>query len=159
MRTIDTIVLHHAVAPVTTSAAAIRRYHTRPRHESGRGWRDIGYHWVIRLTRGDISGHPRTPITEAGRPEEQIGAHCIPVQRRSIGVCVCGNWSEWHPDAYSELWDHVVTELASLARRHGVPVDMIRGHSEVQPGYTECPGLNVDMVEIRQRVADLLVAP
>lgn len=45
-----------------------------------RGFRSIGYHWVVYL---DGSVH-------AGRPEAEAGAHCKDQNGRSIGVCYIG---------------------------------------------------------------------
>ena len=45
-----------------------------------RGWRQCGYHYVIRLD-GTI---------EKGRAEEDIGAHCKGHNHDSIGVCYVG---------------------------------------------------------------------
>ena len=45
-----------------------------------RGWKDIGYHFVVCLD-GRI---------ETGRPIEQAGAHCTGHNAKSIGVCYVG---------------------------------------------------------------------
>ena len=49
-------------------------------HVNGRGWSDIGYHWVIRLD-GSI---------EVGRPLEKSGAHTKGHNKDSVGVCYIG---------------------------------------------------------------------
>jgi len=55
-------------------AAQIREWHL------ARGWRDIGYHYVI-----GIDG-----VIEAGRSIDQIGAHVKGHNRDSIGICYIG---------------------------------------------------------------------
>lgn len=45
-----------------------------------RGWKCIGYHYVIY----------RDGSIHRGRPEEQIGAHCVNHNKHSIGVCYIG---------------------------------------------------------------------
>jgi N-acetylmuramoyl-L-alanine amidase len=55
-------------------AATIRKWHL------GQGWRDIGYHFVIRLD-GTI---------ERGRPEDQVGSHVQGYNTGSIGVVYAG---------------------------------------------------------------------
>lgn len=76
MRKIEKIILHCAATPEgrDVSASEICRWHR------ARGFRTIGYHWVIRLD-GRI---------EAGRPESEIGAHCTGQNSHSIGVCYVG---------------------------------------------------------------------
>lgn len=55
-------------------AATIRKWHV------GQGWRDIGYHFVIRLD-GSV---------ERGRPEDQVGSHVQGFNTGSIGVVYAG---------------------------------------------------------------------
>ncbi len=45
-----------------------------------RGWKMIGYHYLILLD-GTI---------QKGRPEEMVGAHCLNHNQHSIGVCYVG---------------------------------------------------------------------
>jgi len=76
MRSINEIIVH-------CSATAEGRNYTVKQIRSAhlkRGFRDIGYHWVIYL---DGSIH-------AGRPEAQQGAHCLHHNAHSIGVCYIG---------------------------------------------------------------------
>ena len=77
MRTINEIIIHCSATreglPVTVDD--IRRFHVMQR-----GWRDIGYHYVVTL---DGAIH-------VGRPESQVGAHCLGHNAHSIGVCYVG---------------------------------------------------------------------
>ncbi|MDD3899183.1 MAG: hypothetical protein PHE82_09595, partial [Syntrophomonadaceae bacterium] len=60
------IVLHHSATPdgiIYEDFDAIKRGHL------ARGYRDIGYHWVIELVNGVLTAAP-------GRPEWDTGAHC-----------------------------------------------------------------------------------
>jgi len=76
MRTIKYIILHCTATAQgkAFTAADIDRWHR------ARGWKGIGYHYVVRLD-GTV---------EHGRPEAQIGAHCVGVNATSIGVCYVG---------------------------------------------------------------------
>lgn len=56
------------------SSADIKKWHIQ------RGFNNIGYHYVIRLD-GTI---------EAGRKENEIGAHCLGHNAKSIGICYIG---------------------------------------------------------------------
>lgn len=77
MRKIDEIIIHCSATPAgrDVSAADIRRWHVK-----GRGWSDIGYHYVICLD-GTV---------ERGRPPRRAGAHCAGHNARSLGVCYVG---------------------------------------------------------------------
>ena len=76
MRKIDTIVLHCSATPEgrAVSVSTIRAWHKK------RGWRDIGYHYVIGLN-GEIW---------QGRPVEEKGAHVRGHNATSIGICYVG---------------------------------------------------------------------
>ena len=76
MRTITLLIIHcSAVKPnQTSSARQIDEWHKK------RGWKCIGYHYVIR----------RDGSIEKGRPEEQVGAHCLNHNQHSIGICYEG---------------------------------------------------------------------
>jgi N-acetylmuramoyl-L-alanine amidase len=77
MRAINKIILHFSETPegMYFDAADIRRWHVEDR-----GWKDIGYHYVIQLD-GTI---------EQGRSLEVVGAHCFGHNRDSIGICYIG---------------------------------------------------------------------
>ncbi len=76
MRKIKEIIVHCSATPEGRdyTVADIRRWHLQ------RGFRDIGYHFVI-YRDGSIHG---------GRPVTQIGAHCTNHNRNSIGICYIG---------------------------------------------------------------------
>ena len=82
MRKINKIIIHCSATPEGKNFTVedIRRWHTMPVAKGGRGWTDLGYHYVIYL---DGSVHP-------GRPEEKIGAHCKGQNANSIGICYVG---------------------------------------------------------------------
>jgi N-acetylmuramoyl-L-alanine amidase len=77
MRDIDEIILHCTATPEGRQhdVADIRRWHV-----DGRGWSDIGYHYLILLD-GTV---------EAGRPVKRQGAHCKGRNKSSIGICYVG---------------------------------------------------------------------
>ena len=76
MRTINEIIVHCSATPEgrPTTVGDIRSWHKQ------RGFKDVGYHYVVYL---DGSIH-------AGRPESAIGAHCTGHNRNSLGVCYIG---------------------------------------------------------------------
>jgi len=81
MRPIKRIFIHCSATPADmyVDAALIHRWHTDPKPQ-GRGWSDIGYHFVL----------PRDGTIEAGRPVALIGAHVLNHNRDSIGICLAG---------------------------------------------------------------------
>ena len=76
MRTINEIIVHCAATPEGKdfTVAQIRQWHLK------RGFKDIGYHWVIY----------RDGSVHAGRPEALAGAHTSGHNATSIGVCYIG---------------------------------------------------------------------
>lgn len=76
MRKINEIIVHCTATPEgrDVSAAEVDRWHRQ------RGFRCIGYHYLVRLD-GRV---------EAGRSEEEIGAHCKGHNAGSIGVAYVG---------------------------------------------------------------------
>ena len=76
MRRIDKIIVHCTATPANRNVTIddITRWH------KARGFKTIGYHYVIYL---DGSIHN-------GRPIETIGAHCSGQNANSIGVCYVG---------------------------------------------------------------------
>ena len=81
MRDLKRIILHCSATPEgrEVSVETIREWHTDP-PPRGRGWSDIGYHYVIHLN-GEI---------EIGRPIEVQGAHVSGENEDSIGICYIG---------------------------------------------------------------------
>ena len=76
MRKILEIIVHCTAtfADQRVTVADIARWHKQ------RGWKTIGYHYVV-----DQDGN-----VFPGRPLEQAGAHCLDHNKNSIGVVYCG---------------------------------------------------------------------
>lgn len=76
-RRIDEIIVHCSATRPGQGCTArdVRRWHT-----AERGFRDIGYHFVVE-TDGSVS---------KGRPLDLAGAHCQGHNVRSVGVCYMG---------------------------------------------------------------------
>lgn len=136
MRPIKKIILHHSASGRdTTTIKDIERWHLEKKYNG------IGYHLVI-----EGGGLLRT-----GRPYEKIGAHAQGFNTGSIGICLTGNFEEEEPD--EEQIKQLVQVLATLCKRHGLPVSAIVGHRDVNK--TACPGKNLYKLLplIRQKVA------
>ena len=80
-RYINDIIIHCSASPYRRDdrAADIKAWHTLP-PPRGRGWSNIGYHYVI-----DLDG-----TIERGRPISQAGSHCKGHNAHSIGICYVG---------------------------------------------------------------------
>lgn len=76
MRDINKLIIHCTATPEgrKTSIEEITKWH------KARGFRTIGYHYVIHLD-GSIG---------RGRPEDEIGAHCKGQNANSIGISYVG---------------------------------------------------------------------
>ena len=76
MRKINEIFVHCTanVDGKDFNAADIDRWH------KAKGWNGIGYHHVV-----DLDG-----TVEPGRPESEVGAHCLKHNKNSIGVVYVG---------------------------------------------------------------------
>tara|TARA_R100000544_G_scaffold36960_1_gene26532 strand:+ start:4639 stop:5226 length:588 start_codon:yes stop_codon:yes gene_type:complete len=81
MRDINKIVIHCSATREGQdfNVETIRKWHTDPKPQ-GRGWSDIGYHYLIRLN-GDL---------EIGRSIDRQGAHTRGHNKDSIGICYVG---------------------------------------------------------------------
>ena len=119
MRKINEIILHCSATPATMDVGAKE---IRDWHVNGNGWRDIGYHWVIR----------RDGTVERGRDEEMVGAHCLNHNAHSIGVCLIGGTTKnvkIPEDNFTEAQFASLAKLImELKRRY--PGASIHGHSE-----------------------------
>ena len=144
------IVVHHSASNPETTVAEIRDWHV-----NGRGWRDIGYHLLLRQERD------QTIQLCFGRPHDEddtlesweYGAHVGGHNRYSFGICAVGNWSL--DPMPPEMLESVVLLLSDLCLKWELdPEAAIRGHGEMPGASTECPGLLVDMGLIRQAVAE-----
>ncbi len=123
MREIKRIIIHCAATPNGREfhVSDIDRWHKE------RGWRGIGYHYVIPVA-GDL---------EYGRAESEIGAHCRGYNRDSIGICLIGT------DAFTrQQWDALHLLVDNLGERY--PEASVHGHREFNSHKT-CPGFDVAM--------------
>lgn len=134
------IVLHTVGVAGDTSAAAIRRFHMAAPPE-GRGWADIGYHFVVR----------KDGRVEQGRPVMRAGAHTEGAND-TLGVVVTGDGDT---EAWtSAQWSAVVLLCERLCGEHGWTAENVHGHREAQvrlnakPTHKTCPGrlVNMDLV-------------
>ena len=129
MRDIDKIIVHCSATPEGrhTTVEEIRQWHLQ------RGWKDIGYHYVIYLD-GTI---------HRGRPESVVGAHCSGYNKNSIGVCYIGGLAKdgkTPKDTRTEGQKRALREILNRLKRD-YPKATLHGHNEF--ANKACPSFNV----------------
>lgn len=125
MRTINRIIIHCTATKAgrKVTVAEIDRWHR------ARGFRGIGYHYVIGLD-GSVA---------TGRNESVAGAHCKGYNARSIGVCYVGGLdAEGRPaDTRTHAQRRALRELVCLLRRR-YPEATVHGHREFAAKACPC---------------------
>jgi len=144
MLPITHVTVHHTAMYSNASwpAAVGSEIRTIQAAHQGKGWADIGYHFLI-----DAGGG----VWE-GRPLRYQGAHeGEGLNRGAIGVCLLGNFDEQPLPAAQEA---ALVKLLDVLRRQFLltPAD-IRTHKEVRPDPTECPGHALQQAVDRYRRA------
>lgn len=130
MRTINEIIIHCSATHegVSFNAADIRRWHKQ------RGFRDIGYHYVVLLD-GTV---------ENGRPTMEQGAHCKAGghNRNSIGICYIGGLAKngKPKDTRTEAQRRSLQTLVRVLKNIW-PQATVHGHREF--ANVECPCFDV----------------
>ncbi|MCB2117898.1 MAG: N-acetylmuramoyl-L-alanine amidase [Rhodobacteraceae bacterium] len=116
-------------ATTTAKVAEIRRWHMQDR-----GWRDIGYHWII----------DRDGTVRAGRDEAQIGAHVVGHNTGTLGICLIGG----HGGSVDDTFHDHFTDAQEVALRRLIreikgrtSIERISGHN--QYAAKACPSFYV----------------
>jgi N-acetylmuramoyl-L-alanine amidase len=126
---IKSIVVHYSATPRG-------RHHTVEDIDAwhkARGWKGIGYHYVIYL---DGSVHK-------GRPDNEVGAHVANHNTGSLGVCWIGGTDNGKsadtrtPAQTASL----IALIKKLLAEH--PGARVVGHRDMPGAATECPGFDV----------------
>lgn len=129
-RITDMIVVHCSDTPADRDIGAkeIKQWHVKER-----GWRDIGYHFVIR----------RDGTREMGRNIDDIGSHVAGFNSCSVGICLIGGRGSdgkgeenFTKAQYDALW-----EVIGILHIH-YPKAEVLGHRDLNAGK-ECPSFDV----------------
>ena len=132
MREIKEIIIHCTSTEENKNfhASDIKRWHTLP-PPAGRGWQNIGYHFVINLD-GTV---------EAGRPLSSVGAHCVGHNSNSIGIVYVGGLRKGIPtDTRTEAQRTAVRALVQTLKIV-YQIKEVHGHNEFST--KACPCFNV----------------
>lgn len=105
----------------------IRRLHT------GKGWIDVGYHYVIK----------RDGTIEVGRPDDTVGAGVRGHNHDSIHICLVGGLAEngksgkgpWETNFTAEQWVALWQQIAALKITY--PDAEVVGHRDLDARF--CP--------------------
>jgi len=125
------VIVHHSAGPDTpgVEAQGYRKYHVR-----ARGWRDIGYNYVV-----ERLGEGYEVI--CGRPLNWEGSHCPGHNQTAIGVCLAGDFTHAAPPAAQLA---VAAKLiAGLLDTLDLPSEAVSAHRDHRA--TACPGEAFDL--------------
>lgn len=126
-------------------------------HEFENGWLRGRYHRINELVRS-------RPLTAFNRPLFLMdGAHTLGFNKNSLGTCIIGRYDK---DPIPEnLYKYTIEQLVVDTLTFGIPVENIIGHwetfilrgkartkVEAQKKFKTCPGLLVDMDQVRNDV-------
>ena len=126
------ILIHHTGAE-EKDTAQVKRYHL------SRGWRDIGYNFVIE----------RDGKVVDGRSLDISGAHARGFNSKAIGVALIGNFENRLPTAQQLASLNVL--LLRLVKLYNIPQDEVFGHNE--KSRTLCPGKYFPMDSVKKDLA------
>jgi len=128
MRRIDEIIIHCSATPEgrDVTVTDIDKMHRL------RGWKCIGYHYVIY----------RDGSIHAGRPEKMEGAHCEGRNAHSIGICYIGGCDR-NMKAKDTRTAAQKTALVKMTRvlKARYPGASVHGHNEY--ANKDCPCFDV----------------
>lgn len=129
MRKITKIIIHCSATPEGRdyTVADIDHWHKQ------RGWKGIGYHYVIY----------RDGSVHAGREVEQIGAHCTGQNANSIGICYIGGMTADNKKPKDTRTPAQKAALRDLVERliAKYPAATVHGHREF--ANKACPSFDV----------------
>ena len=149
----DKLTLHHAAccSADDLEEGKTQVYWIQDFHQNGRGWNDIGYHFLV-----DRAGN-----IYQGRPETVIGAHVGGANTGNIGVCLLGCY---HPPEAScfqtitpESRQSIVELFSWVSDTYGQSPSVLLGHRDYF-GTTACPGDNIwiELPRFKAEISDFI---
>lgn len=154
MRPLNEIIIHcTATRPdwwsqrsTADKVAEVKRWHVEDR-----GWKDIGYHFLI-----DRNGY-----TVNGRPLDQIGAHTVGKNIGTIGIALFGGHGSAADDKFADHFtpdqDQSLRALLVRLMKQYPSINTISGHN--QHAAKACPGFSVPSWYAKARPQPAPVAP
>jgi len=140
------VTVHHSAAYVrdgSASTAATQISAIQREHMQGKGWGDIGYHFVV-----DTTGR-----IWSGRPLSQQGAHAGDHDRNrgNVGICLLGNFVQGR-EGQEPTGPQVAAMrnlISALRKQYQIKSDGLLTHRELRS--TSCPGERLQSVIERIR--------
>lgn len=127
------IFIHCTATPSVWGTSPKQRLEAiRQMHIKERGWRDIGYHWLI----------DRDGTVMQGRKETEVGAHVAGHNSGTIGISLFGGLTSKAHDLFSKNYTREQEEALRLLIEQimgRTTIKRVRGHNEVDSGKA-CPG-------------------
>jgi len=130
MRDINKIIIHCSATKPSMDVCAedIRQWHR------GKGWDDIGYHYVIK----------RDGTLEKGRDMRTAGAHAKGHNFSSAGICLIGGIDEEKnaDDNFTLKQYNTLIQLISFLEMT-FPIEEVLGHRDLPDVNKDCPCFDV----------------
>ena len=142
MRNLTEIIVHCTATPnswrdgesTSSKVAEVKRWHTDPK-PGGRGWSDIGYHFLI----------DRDGTIAEGRPMTRDGAHVLGKNKGTVGISIFGGQTssadQKFNDNYTPEQDRALRWLIADLKEKYPSIEKLSGHNEY--ANKACPGFNV----------------
>jgi len=120
------LILHHTAVGRTKNNKqfeAVRNFHI------GRGWGNIGYHFLIEPDGTNVWG----------RKDTEVGAHCKEenMNFQSLGICLTGNFDVEEPTKEQKMALKKLLEY--LFKKYNLTLDRVKFHRDYAK-YKSCPG-------------------
>jgi len=146
---IELLTIHTTAGSKNATVNDIRQEHIKPEPQ-GRGWPDIGYHWVVY---NDGTLNP-------GRDERYVGSHVGNGNFNNIGIVWTGGLNYNEVMSYQSLkdknimsetqWNALPEHVAWLLLRYNLTLEQLRGHNNfgnvwrnkkgvLEGGWKTCP--------------------
>jgi len=128
---IKKIILHHS-ATTTGTPEGFAKYHVETN-----GWGGIGYHFVIQ----------KDGTIYQTNNDTTLSYHCKGYNQISLGICLVGDFDKQQP---TEAQHTSLKELlVYLLKKYGLSTSDIIGHRETPAAHKTCPGICVNLNQIR----------
>ena len=133
------IIIHHTASTDSdgTEIDSIREW-----HKSGRGWSDVGYHWIIER----IDGEYRAVMA---RPMYRGGSHTVGHNQEAIGIAFVGDFMTVPPEP--GMLDVTADLIAGLWQLAGAELP-VSSHQDW--AVTDCPGAEFPIGGLIARAQD-----
>lgn len=115
------------------------------RHKLIRGWSDTGYHFIIGNKVVTQDGK-----VYKGRSTNYVGAHSFGYNKKSLGICLIGNFDSCAPSF--KQYRSLIRLIILLKNEYNIPAKKVLGHRETPGCRKTCPGSLIPMERIRRLI-------